>query len=241
MEKKFYVIGHRGACAYAPENTVHSFDKALEIGVDGLETDIQETKDGVLVLFHDNILDRKSNLKGAVKDYTLDELMQADFGWWFSGEFAGEHIVRLDEFLLRYGKKVHLSLEIKSRGIEEKLLEEITRAGLDIEDYMVTSFDLNSLLQIRKLDHAISVGYLISDCSRKSVNACLEHGFNCICPHSETVSRENVKYAHSKELFVRAWGVGNTDLMKQVYDAGADGMTADFPDKLNQYIANKRI
>lgn len=240
MKDKFYVIGHRGACAYAPENTIRSFDKAMEIGVDGLETDIQETKDGVLVLFHDNILDRKSNLKGVVKDYTLDDLMQADFGSWFSEKFTGEQIVRLDDFLLRYGKKVHLSLEIKSPGIEQKLLAEVTKSGLGRDDYMITSFNLDSLVHIRNLNETISIGYLVSDCSEESANVCLEHGFCCICPHSEAVGRESVYYAHSKGLFVRAWGVSNTDLMKQVYDGGADGMTVDFPDKLIDYIKEKR-
>lgn len=239
LKDRFYVIGHRGACAYAPENTIPSFYKAIEIGVDGLETDIQETKDGILVLFHDKALDRKSNLKGAVKDYTLEELANADFGNWFSEEFAGEQIVRLDDFLLHYGKRVHLSLEIKSPGIEEKLLDAIARADLDRNEYMITSFDLASLIRTRKLKESASVGYLVSDCSEESVNICLEHGFRCICPHSGAISRESVMYAHSKGLLVRAWGVGNIQLMKQVYDAGANGMTVDFPDKLIDYIGEK--
>jgi glycerophosphoryl diester phosphodiesterase len=237
MKKKFYVIGHRGACAYAPENTMPSFDKAISLNVDGLETDIRKTRDGILVLFHDNNLDKKSNLTGAIQDYSYEELRKADFGGWFSREFSGEHIVRLDEFLSRYGGRVHLSLEIKAEGIEDLLLEEVNKANLRNEDFMITSFDLTSLINVKKLDQRVEVGCLIGDCSKDSVSICLDNGLEAICPKADSLNIDDVEYAHEYDLFVRAWGIGNTDLMKKAYDAGVDGMTIDFPDRLLDYIA----
>lgn len=236
MKSKFYVIGHRGACAYAPENAMSSFDKAMSLNVDGLETDIRKTRDGILVLFHDNILDKKSNLTGAIQDYSYKELRKADFGSWFSHEFSGEHIVRLDEFLSCYGSKVHLSLEIKAAGIEDLLLEEVNKVNLHKEDYMITSFDLPSLINVKKLDQKVKVGYLTGDCSRDSVHICLDNRLEAICPKAGSLYIDDVEYAHEHGLFVRAWGVGNTDLMKRAYHVGVDGMTIDFPDRLIDYI-----
>jgi glycerophosphoryl diester phosphodiesterase len=241
MKKKFYVIGHRGACAYAPENTVPSFDKALDLGVDGLETDIRRTRDGVLVLFHDNILDNKSDLTGRVQDYSYAELKKADFGGWFSKEYKGAGILRLDEFLCRYGGRVHLNLEIKDVNIEQQLLDEIKAANLETEDFMITSFNLNSLKQIKKMDQAIPTGYLAADCKKETVHICLENKMEAICPRAAALNAEDVEYAHEKGLFVRAWGVADEDLMKKAYDAGADGMTIDFPDKLIEYIKRQKI
>ena len=237
MKKNFLVIGHRGACAYAPENAKSSFDKALSLGVDGLETDIRRTKDGILVLFHDDTLDNKSSLKGAIQDYTYEELIRADFGSWFSQEFSGEHILRLNEFLSIYGGRVHLSLEIKATDIEEQLLDEIRRAHLVKDDYMITAFELTSLIQIRKLDQTVSLGYLVGDCKKDTVHTCLENRIDAICPRATSLNEHDVQYAHNNGLFVRAWGVADEELMKKAYNAGVDGMTIDFPDRLIVYIA----
>ena len=235
MKKKFYVIGHRGACAYAPENTKSSFDKALLLGVDGLETDIRRTKDGTLVLFHDNALDNKSNLTGVIQDYSYDELKKADFGRWFSQKFSGEPILRLDEFLSFYGGRVHLSLEIKATDIDEQLLEEIRRAYLIKDDFMITAFELTSLIQIRKLNQTVSLGYLVGDCKKDTVQICIENGIDAICPRAASLNEHDVQYAHNSGLFVRAWGVADEELMKKAYNAGVDGMTIDFPEKLIEF------
>ncbi len=237
MKKKFYVIGHRGACAYAPENTKSSFDKAISLGVDGVETDIRRTKDGILVLFHDNTIDNKSNLTGAIQDYAYNELKKADFGNWFSRAFSGEHILRLDEFLTLYGGRVHLSLEIKATGIEEQLVDEIKRARLIKDDYMVTAFELTSLIQMRKLHQTVPLGYLAADCKKDTVHTCLDNGIDAICPRAADLTAYDVEYAHRNGLFVRAWGVADEELMKNAYNAGVDGMTIDFPDRLIEYMA----
>src|SRR6266568_6727931 len=99
------VIGHRGAAGLAPENTYAGFDLALEIGVDGIETDVQKTKDGKLVLFHGELLDRTTNGKGVLQETPWQELQQLDAGSWFDGKYAGERIPLLIEALKRYGTR----------------------------------------------------------------------------------------------------------------------------------------
>src|SRR6266700_421843 len=116
------VIGHRGAAGLAPENTFAGFDLALEIGVDGIETDVQKTKDGKLVLFHDDLLDRTTNGTGVLQEMSWQELQRLDAGSWFDSKYAGERIPLLIEALERYGTRTCFDLEIKQIGIEYAVL-----------------------------------------------------------------------------------------------------------------------
>lgn len=239
MQKgRFYVIGHRGACSYMPENTYPSFDKTIELGSNGIETDVKVTRDGVLVLFHDNTMTR-FHLPGEISDHTYAELMDMDFGGWFSPKFKGEHIVRFRDFLARYGGRVHLSIEIKGRGFEDRLMAEVEESGIATSDYMITSFYLDSLQKVKARNREVLIGILLDECSENNIQLCLDNGFECICPFAEVIDKAGVESAHAKGLFVRAWGVGNTDLMKVAYDTGADGMTVNFPDKLIEYMNSK--
>src|SRR5947207_7411297 len=96
------VIGHRGAAGLAPENTFAGFDLALEIGVDGIETDVRKTKDGKLVLFYGDRLDRTTNGIGVLQETTWQELQYLDAGSWFDDKYAGQRIPLLQEALNRY-------------------------------------------------------------------------------------------------------------------------------------------
>ena len=114
---------HRGASGYFPENTMLAFMKAVEMGCDGIETDVQMTRDGVLVLIHDERIDRTTNGYGLVKDYSYAELCRLDAGSWFGARFAGTKIPTVGELLLlardtgigitmsRSESKVNISLE----------------------------------------------------------------------------------------------------------------------------------
>src|SRR2546423_14892890 len=99
------VIGHRGAAGLAPENAFVGFDLALDLGVDGIETDVQKTKDGMLVLFHDDRLDKTTNGTGVLQEASWQELQQLDAGSWFGAQYAGERIPLLIEALKRYGSR----------------------------------------------------------------------------------------------------------------------------------------
>ena len=96
---------HRGASEYYPENTLRSFCAGLDMHADGIETDIQRTKDGVLVLHHDDTLERIPHVSGSVKNYTYDELLRMDFGAFKGARFAGERIVKLDTFLTHFANR----------------------------------------------------------------------------------------------------------------------------------------
>jgi glycerophosphoryl diester phosphodiesterase len=239
MKKHVQVIGHRGACEYAPENTMPSFDLAYDLGVESIETDVRVTKDGTLVLFHDSNMARTSNGIGTIEEHTYQELMQLDFGSWFSKKFEDTKIVRLSEFLNKYGNKIHLNLEIKSPDIERIVLNELNEVGLDYTNYVITAFELNKLKKVKELDPKVSTGFLFGGSfDKEKVDLCSDKRIGHTCPNAADMNAETVEYAHDRGLFVRAWGVADLDLMRHVVKCGGDGMTINFPDKLIEFLKN---
>ena len=115
-------IGHRGARAYEPENTVSSYKKALELGVDAVELDVRRTKDGEIIVIHDAEVDRTTNGKGLVSQLTLKEIKQ------FNTE-KDQKIPTLEEALDFLDKKVKVLIELKETGFEEKTLKTIRKKG----------------------------------------------------------------------------------------------------------------
>lgn len=101
-----HIIGHRGASAYAPENTFAAFEKARELGADFIELDVQLTKDGKLAVIHDDKVDRTTNGTGFVRHFTMKELKKFDAGSWFSPSFQGEKIPDLEDVFRKYHKKI---------------------------------------------------------------------------------------------------------------------------------------
>jgi hypothetical protein len=113
QRKSMKVIGHRGAASLAPENTFAGFDLALEMGVDALETDVQRTKDGKLVLFHDARIERTTNGRGRLQYMAWEELRGLDAGSWFHRRYTGERIPLLTVFLQKHGRRIPIELEVK--------------------------------------------------------------------------------------------------------------------------------
>ncbi|MFA7163177.1 MAG: glycerophosphodiester phosphodiesterase, partial [Eubacteriales bacterium] len=163
--KRPIIYAHRGASAYAPENTGSAFTKAIEMGAGGIELDIHMSKDGHLMVIHDESLNRTSNGKGLVKDLSLDELKGLDFGSWFDGSFKGERILTLEECLdLLEGWDGILNVEVKSGpilydGIEEKLVKVLSEYKM-IDRTIVSSFNHYSLLAIKQLEPELKTGIL---------------------------------------------------------------------------------
>jgi len=225
------VIGHRGALGLAPENTFAGFDLALEMGVDGIETDVQRTKDGKLVLFHDFRLDRTTNGTGVLQETTWQELQHLDVGSWFDDKYAGERIPLLIEALQRYGTRSSFDLEIKQSGIEYEVLKLVAQLKL-LDRIVFTSRDLPTICNIKEKNPLAQVGLLTADFSTENLERVVKAKIPCFCPRAEKVTKHLVDQWHSLGLFVRACGVNNTQMMRNAIQAGVDGMTFDFPNLL---------
>src|SRR6266540_6973725 len=117
LVRRPYVLAHRGASGYAPENTFPAFDRALALKSDGIETDVRSSKDGVLVLVHDERIDRTADGEGRIADLTFAELQKLDVGVGFNPRHRGERIPTAEGFLDRYGGRLPLCLEVKQRGV----------------------------------------------------------------------------------------------------------------------------
>jgi len=223
---------HRGASEQAPENTMAAFRLGLEMGANGIETDIQRTADGVLVLFHDKTLKRIVGLDRQVSDLTYNELQELDFGRHMGPRYENEAIVTLDAFLDSFTRlEVHLALEIKQAGIERAVLESIARHGCRSQ-VVVTSFIWESLADVRRLDPDISLGFLTGQIDSDVLARLATIGIHQICPRAATLTPELVGQARRQGFSVRAWGVADPSLMEKALDFGVDGMTVNFPDKL---------
>src|SRR5436305_1627461 len=169
------VIGHRGAAGLAPENTFAGFDLALELGVDGIETDVQKTKDGKLVLFHGERLDRTTNGIGVLQEASWQELQHLDAGSWFDDIYAGQRIPLLIEALERYGTRSYLDLEIKQIGLELEVLDMVEQLNL-LDRVAFTSRDFPTVCNIKKKNPPAQAGYLTADFSEEN----LERGWRAL-------------------------------------------------------------
>ena len=228
----FVNYGHRGACAYEPENTMSSFEAALAMGANGIETDVQLTADGVAVLFHDNTLTRVTGEEGRICDYTYEQLQAFTVK---NGDKSGR-IPTLDEFLTRMEREnITLAIELKQRGTAKIVADRVRAHGLD-KRVIITSFMLDELSRLRQYAPSLQTGFLTKSTSEETLQALDALKIDEYCPHASSVTKESVKAWHRLGFNVRAWGVQNEELMRNVYLSGADGMTVNFPDKLTAFI-----
>jgi glycerophosphoryl diester phosphodiesterase len=156
------VVGHRGAPDTAPENTLAAFEAAIAVGVDAIELDVHLSRDGHLVVIHDDKLERTTNGAGLVHERTLAELRALDAGGWFAPAFAGERIPTFDEALETIGRRAALQVEIKGKtdGVSEATVAALTAHGL-LDGAMLTSFHLDRLPLVRSLAPGVEIGALV--------------------------------------------------------------------------------
>jgi glycerophosphoryl diester phosphodiesterase len=239
------IIGHRGASGLAPENTMAAFRLAADLGARYIETDLQLTRDGRLILLHDEKLQRTTNGRGFVLTRTFDELRDLDAGSWFPKRilgkrhaprrFSGERIPSIEElFNLAYERDLGLYLEIKAPyapGIEQAVIAAIRNAGA-LARSTVICFDLDILLNVRKIDRAIAIGYLFSKRLPDAVARAVAAGAGTILPHASRVTPRLMAQAKQNRLKVITWTVNSPKKMKKLSDLGVNGIMSNFPDRL---------
>ena len=233
----FINYAHRGASEYYPENTLSAFYAGLDMGANGIETDIQRTKDGVLVLFHDDTVTRVTGAEGGVGDYTLEELRQLTVRNKTGDRF--DKITTLEEFLRYFGwRDLTFAIELKMDGVAEQTIAMLEQFGIR-EKVILTSFNPDSIRAAKACDPRYRVGYLFTQKEKDPVGVLREIGGEEICPEAHTMTSEQTAQWHAQGFNVRAWGVYDTDLMAHAIACGADGMTVNFPDKLTALLENR--
>lgn len=229
MEKKILKIGHRGAAGYEPENTLASFQRALELGVDAVELDVYVCKSGELVVVHDDTVDRTTNGKGEVQEKTFDELRSLDAG-------KGQKIPTLQEVLDLVDKKVIVNIELKgpnTAGPVAKVIEEYIKQKNWIEDlFLVSSFNHPELLKFKKINPNIKIGALIEKIPEGGAKFAQDLGVYSVNICAEFVNQKFVDDAHVSGLKVLVWTVDDADDINKIKSLGVDGIFSNFPDRL---------
>jgi glycerophosphoryl diester phosphodiesterase len=216
-------IGHRGARAYAPENTLTSYRKAIEIGVDAIELDVRKTKDGQIVVIHDADVKRTTNGEGLVGELTLAQIKG------FSAE-GGEKIPTLREALGFIDKKVKVFIELKETGLEEQVLDIVREQGLE-KNVVVVSFLEEALKKTRALDGEIATG-LIYATHKNPVKTALDLRANYLLALYRFVHTANVEKAHQNGLKLVVWTINSPAEVEVYAKKGVDGIASDKPDIL---------
>ena len=216
-------IGHRGARAYAPENTLASFKKALEIGVDAIELDVRKTKDNQIIVIHDEDVKRTTNGEGLVVSLRLKKSKSLDAG-------DGEKIPTLDETLDFLDKKVKVFVELKEAGIEKQVLSIVCDKGLE-KNVVIVSFLEDALKKVRELDKDIETGLIYAK-HKNPLKAALELKANYLLALYRFTHTANVEKAHESGLKVVVWTINSPEEAAEYAKKGVDGIASDKPDIL---------
>ena len=233
-KRNFVTYAHRGASEYCPENTFMSFYMGMQMGANGIETDVQKTKDGIPVLFHDRTLERMCGVDGGIGDYTWEELQRLDVK---KGDLC-DKIPTLEDFLAHFAHRdITFAMELKGADVEADVADLIFRFHME-NKCVVTSFSMDFLKRIKEIAPSLRVGYLTKTIDDSVIGTLLDMGAYEICPDGRMeIDADAVAEWHRMGLNVRAWGIADDEIMKRAYDAGVDGMTVNFPDRLLRYIA----
>lgn len=236
-------IAHRGFSGMYPENTMLAFREAMKAGCHGIETDVQMSKDGVLVICHDELLDRTSNGTGLLKDYTYDELLNFDFGIKFSPEFQGEKIPTLEE-LLQFAKENHifLNLELKNglfpyNGIEKKVIELIYK--YDFKDSVIlSSFNHFSMIKCKDIDSSIKTGLLYEGTFVDIEKYCKNIGADALHPqYFSLLDAELTKKIQDEGIMINTYTVNHEIHMEALLDLKVNAIITNYPDKLSKIMS----
>ena len=217
--RPFAVIGHRGASMHAPENTLKSFREAVVQGADIIECDVRPTKDGVLVVYHDESLSRLVGVDKKISELSYSQLLEYRVG--------GEKIPRLSDVLEFIVDRVGLLIEVKVEGIEDLVVEAVKSSGAE-KWVAVVSFNQKSIERVRKVAPTIPTG-LIYARPVDAVVACKSLGCKMILPHYRLATKRTVEFAHKLRLKVVAWTINRIELAKRAYESMVDGIATDDP------------
>src|SRR5579871_1289558 len=243
-----YVIAHRGISGRYPENTLLAFQKAIDVGSDWIELDVQTTIDDVVIVCHDGTADRCTNGHGLFKNMTLDEVKKLDAGIQFGSSFAGERIPTLEETLDYLGDgRIRLCIEIKGHTTGDNMRTawetvHILQQRKFLRHAVVSSFNHEALRAIKSWEPLIATSLdpdpqdgtctpweLCQQVLRFNINA-MQHTYT-------TLTREIIEEAHHHGFSLWAWTVNDPDDMRRVIDMGADAIMTDYADVLVKILA----
>ncbi len=232
------VTAHRGLSAHAPENTLYAFSDAINAGANLIELDVQQTKDGVLVVMHDSSLRRTTGDKRSIWEVDYDEIADLDAGSWFDPAYANARISTLEDVLRFVGGKVQLNIEIKptkhnTDDLEQNVADLIAQYGYE-DKCWVTSFSYTSLKKVKQANPDIRTGYIMSVAYGRFYTLKYADAFSL---NKVFITRQVVNSAHQAGKQVFAWTVNSTSEVRSLCNLHVDSIITDDPVMAQQVIA----
>jgi glycerophosphoryl diester phosphodiesterase len=244
------IIGHRGNSGVAPANTMESIRQAVDLGVDMIELDVMQTRDGVLILIHNDTLDETTNGKGPVSAMDYASIRKLDAGSWKDKRYAGEKIPTLMEALDFAKGKVYLSLDLKNEAVIPDMLNAIKNADM-VDDVVICGccepqakaiWDINKNITVvlntdSKLDE-LGKRENKTDFIREYIHRACKERFSALNVSYRFVTEELIYRAHLRGLPVWTWTVDNISDMERFINMGADAIYSNFPERLLQLCSH---
>ncbi|WP_277630422.1 glycerophosphodiester phosphodiesterase [Atopococcus tabaci] len=235
-------IAHRGFSGNFPENTMLAFEKAYETGVDGIELDVQMTKDQELVIIHDSTVDRTTDGTGYVKDLTLEDIRGLNAGAYDERVVEKEPVPTLEQYLIwAADKELLTNIELKTNifeypGIEQKVVQLVE--AHQMEDRIVfSSFNHFTVQRMKALNPSLRCGLLCSDWVVGMGRYTRELGVECVHPAFYMLQNgDYVTEIQEKGLDIHTWTINDEEWMRKAIEAGVTSIITNFPDQLNAVL-----
>ncbi|SEA62910.1 glycerophosphoryl diester phosphodiesterase [Flavobacterium gillisiae] len=222
-------IGHRGARGYEPENTLIGFQKAIDLHVDRIELDVHLSSDGEIMVIHDETIDRTTNGKGAVNQFSLPELKR------FQIE-KSQCIPTLTEVLNLIDQRCDVNIELKSYDTADKVVDLIEKfiaeKNWNYSQFVVSSFDWTALQQVALLNWEIRIGVLTETDLDLAVAFAKFIQAKSIHPYHHLLTAENTAQLQEKGFEVFPWTVNEPEDIKKIKSFNVNGIISDFPDRI---------
>ena len=238
------IIGHRGACAYAPENTLSSIHTAADLGIDWVELNVKLTADNVPILFHDDSLNRTTNGSGDVAQASYADLTDLDAGSWFADSFMGETIPTLEQAIEAcIERDLGINLEIKpcpGREVEtaETALDMLSRYWDDHERLIISSFSHVSLETAQHIAADWTRAFLIDETPENLLEIAKHLQVQCmnINGNRDDLTIEQVESYIDAGFGVLAYSVNEPEKARHLISMGVDGIISDVPDQIKEQV-----
>jgi glycerophosphoryl diester phosphodiesterase len=216
-------IGHRGAKGYEPENTLISFEKAIDLKVDGIELDVHLSSDREIIVIHDETIDRTSDRKGFVNQFTALELKK--YG-----------IPKLIEVLDLTNQKCFINIELKGFGTAKPVVDlmehYISKQNWNYNDFLVSSFDWKMLEEVHLLNPKIRIGVLTEQSIEEALAFAKKIKAFSIHPDYRLLTKENVVLMQENDFEVYPWTVNSKEDIQKIKSFNVNGIISDFPDRI---------
>jgi len=237
-------IAHRGASGEAPENTLAAFLLAVEQGCDAIELDVHLSKDGELVVCHDETIDRTTTGSGAIRDLTVAELKRADAGVKFGEKYASERLPLLEEVFAAMPAHMMINVETKDTvfdgKVNRKLAELMNRANR-VENVVVSSFYHKSLVELVHLLPEAKIGLLYASdfASHVRVADAVPVPVYSLHPNYRLLHASDIREAAERGIQMYPWTVNREETMRELIAAGVSGIINDYPARLKALLTNE--